>query len=94
MKLLLLTFTPPMVLALALTYMSNCAGLALQAGQEAVLPRHLAALQDGLGAPQDSGWLSAPGPLDGGERRWMLWADLRAASPVKIHFLAMSRYCS
>ena len=78
--------------------MSNCAGLALQAGQEAVLPRHLAALQDGLGAPQDSGWLSAPGPLDGGddggERRWMLWADLRAASPVKIHFLAMSRYCS
>ena len=74
--------------------MSNCAGLALQAWQEAVLPRHLAALQDDLGAPQDSGWLSAPGPLDGddgGERRWMLWADLRAASPVKIHLLAISR---
>ena len=92
MKLLLLTFTPPMVLTnLALTYMSNCAGLALQAGQEAVLPRHLAALQDGLGAPQDSGWLSAPGPLDGGERRWMLWADLRAASPANVQLQAMSR---
>ena len=79
---------------LARTYMSNCAGLALQAGQEAVLPRHLAALQDGLGAPQDSGWLSAPGPLDGGddggERRWMLWADLRAASPANVQLLEMS----
>ena len=40
------------------------------------------------------GWLSAPGPLDGGddggERRWMLWADLRAASPANVQLLEMS----